>query len=82
MRFTPIFTTYDVFYEWLYRYSHKRLEAALSINSVAVVFKIFLEGSIFENLLINDSTLSKNTEAYISAKSEFLEIIQSKCTFG
>ena len=75
MRFTPTFTTYDTFYECLYRYSHKRLEAALSIPSVACVFRIFLEGSTFENLLINDATLSKNRDAYEAAKSEFLEII-------
>jgi len=51
------------------------LEAALSIPPVACVFKIFLEGPTFENLLVNDSTLSKNTEAYEAAKSEFLEIV-------
>jgi len=78
MKFTPTYTTYDTFYEWLYRYSHKRLEAALSIPAVAVVFEIFLNWSIFENLLENDTTLSKNREAYESAKSEFLEIIEKK----
>jgi hypothetical protein len=34
-RFTPTYTVYDTFYECLYRYSHKRLEAALAIDSVA-----------------------------------------------
>jgi hypothetical protein len=51
------------------------LEAALAIPSVACVFKIFLEGPTFENLLVNDGTLSKNTEAYEAAKLEFLEIV-------
>lgn len=79
-RFTPTYTVYDTFYECLYRYSHKRLEAALAIDSVACVFKIFLEGPVFENLLDNDGTLSKNREAFESAKQEFLEIISKRGT--
>lgn len=78
MRFTPTFTTYDTFYECLYRYSHKRLEAALTIPAVACVFRIFLDGPTFKNLLQNDSTLSKNSEAYESAKDEFMQIINQK----
>lgn len=35
LKSTPIYKTYDVFYECLYRYSHKRLEAALAIPCVA-----------------------------------------------
>jgi hypothetical protein len=65
---TDTFKTYDTFYEWLYRYSHKRLEAALAIPEVACVFTIFMEGPIFENLLANDVTLSKNQEAYALGK--------------
>lgn len=72
---TKAFKTYDVFYECLYRYSHKRLESALGIPSVSWVFKIFLNGGVFDNLLKNDSTLSKNQEAYEEAKQEFLNII-------
>lgn len=72
---TKEYKTYDVFYECLYRYSHKRLEAALGIPSVACVFKIFLNGGVFQNLLLNDSTLSKNKEAYEEAKQEFLSIM-------
>ena len=75
MKHTETFKTYDTFYEWLYRYSHKRLEAALAIPAVAWVFKIFLDGSTFENLLLNDSTLSKDQEAYLAAKNEFIDII-------
>jgi len=77
-RNTPTYTIYDTFYECLYRYSHKRLESALAISSIACVFKIFLEGPVFENLLQNDGTLSKNREAFESAKVEFLDIISKE----
>lgn len=78
LRFTDTFTTYDTFYECLYRYSHKRLEAALAIPAVACVFRIFLEGPTFKLLLEEDSTLSKNQEAYESAKEEFIQIMDAK----
>lgn len=77
-KFTQTYTVYDIFYECLYRYSHKRLENALSIASVACVFQIFLESEVFDDLLEHDSTLSKNREAYEQAKSEFLHIISKK----
>jgi hypothetical protein len=75
LRNTKAYSTFDMFYECLYRYSHKRLEGALKIPEIACVFKIFLNSDTFENLLESDATLSKNKEAYEAAKQEFMEII-------
>ena len=72
---TKTFEIYETFYECLYRYSHKRLETALGIQAVAAVFKIFLEGDVFEELVTTDDTLSKNQDAYRVAKAEFLDIV-------
>ena len=66
---------YKAFYECLYNYSHKKLEALIAYKEFCVLFADFYISKKFESLKNSDATLSKHKEVYETAAGNLADII-------
>lgn len=62
------------FYSCLYKYSHKKLMKLFSSKALYFMFRKFFEDGVFEDLLVNDSTLKRNPEVYKTASENFINL--------
>ena len=65
-------TMQKLMYDWLYKYSHKKLDKLFTCEFFSFLFKEYVECGGFKKMMKNDETLSRNKDTYQEAWNYFL----------
>lgn len=68
---------HKLIYDWLYKYSHKKLDKLLESEFFSYIFKEYVNWGAFGEMVSSDETLSKHKDTYQHAWEYFISKIES-----